>query len=187
MQNVKRISSIGCRKWHLLWFGCRVTLVPSARQRVRRSKGEHAAGWAQQLVPGCHPDGRPVLLHQPVLHSHRGHPPSGLRPSATSGPAPGTARGAAARSDARQGRPARATQPTHQHGSVTSFQREEQLIFCLCSPTKAGSVRLFNVTVMYGHDPVETHLCVRVWHRARYANLTATHWSLWFLPQGTCT
>lgn len=54
--------------------------------------------------------------------------------------------------------------------------------FCLCSWTKAGSVRLSNVTVMYAHDPV--CVCVR---QSRYANLTATYWFLCFLPQGTCT
>lgn len=94
-------------------------------RRVRRSEGEHEAGRAQQLVSGRRPDGRPVLLHQPVLHSHRGHPPSGLRPPATSGPASGAARGAAARSDACEGWPTRATQPTHQH-------RSGKPCVCLC-------------------------------------------------------
>lgn len=88
-----------------------------------RSEGKHAPGGAQQLVPGRRPDGRPVLLHQPVLYSHGGHPPTRCCP--ISGPAPdaagcAAAPGTAARSNAPEGQPAqpaRATQPTHQHRS----------------------------------------------------------------------
>lgn len=61
---------------------------------------------------------------------------------------------------------------------------------CLCGQTEAGSVRSFNVTLKFGPEPVETHprvyvcMCVR---QSQFAHLTAIHWSLWFLPQETCT
>lgn len=54
----------------IVWFKCVHFMFP----RVER---EYETSRVEQLVPGTHPDSRPLLVHQPVFCPHRCNPATG--------------------------------------------------------------------------------------------------------------